>query len=66
MHATAPIRRWQRLGLCSLLCLAVPGLALAQSQTSTQARSTPPKKPAQTSSTPAKKSTQHPSGQATS
>jgi hypothetical protein len=61
MHTIAPVRRWPRLGLSSLLCLAVHGFALVQSQTST-----PPTKPAQTSSTPAKKSTHQASGQATS
>jgi hypothetical protein len=59
MHAIAQIRRWRRLGLCILVCLAVHGLALAQSETST-----PPKEPAQTSPSPVKKSTQHTSGQA--
>jgi hypothetical protein len=61
LHATAQIRRWERIGLCILLCLAVHGIAPAQSQTST-----PPRKPAQTSPSPAKKTTQHASGQATS
>jgi hypothetical protein len=59
MHATFQIRRWQRLGLHTLLCLALPALALAQSQTSTQTK-------AQTSPSPAKKTTQHASGQTTS
>ena len=40
------IRGWRRLGLCGVLCMAVNGLALAQT-----AASTPPKKPAQTSTT---------------
>jgi hypothetical protein len=61
LRATAPIRRWQRIGLSSLLCLAMHGIALAQSQTSTS-----PRKPAQTSPSPAQKTTQHASGQATS
>jgi peptidoglycan hydrolase-like protein with peptidoglycan-binding domain len=52
MHAIDQIRRWQRLGLCALLCLAVQGLAAAQSVSST-----PPKKPAQTSAK--QKSTHH-------
>jgi hypothetical protein len=39
------IRGWRRLGLCGVLCVAVP-LAIAQT-----AASTPPKKPAQTSTT---------------
>jgi len=46
------IRGWRQLGLCSLLCLAVPGLAMAQTQTST---ATAPTKPAQAAATPAKK-----------
>jgi hypothetical protein len=54
VHATAQFRRWRRVGLCSLLCLAVHGLAIAQSDTST-----PAKKPAQTSAKPAQTS-QHP------
>jgi hypothetical protein len=45
MLRSDPIRRWRRVGLCSLLCLAVHGLAIAQTETSTP----PPKKPAQTS-----------------
>lgn len=44
------IRRWQRVSLCGLLCLAAHGLAIAQTETST-----PPKKPAQTSAAPSKK-----------
>ena len=47
------------MGLCSLLCLAVPGFAIAQTETAT-----PPKKP-QTSTAPAAKTTQHTTGQAT-
>jgi len=39
------VRGWRRLGLCGVLCVAVP-LAIAQT-----AASTPPKKPAQTSTT---------------
>jgi hypothetical protein len=54
VHATSQIRSWRRVGLCSLLCLAVHGLAIAQSDTST-----PPKKPAQTSAKAAQTS-QHP------
>jgi hypothetical protein len=50
MHPSDKIRRWRRVGLCSLLCLAVHGLAMAQTQTSTV-----PKKPAQASAAPAKK-----------
>ena len=44
MHAIDQIRRWQRLGLCALLGLAVHWPAAAQSDSST-----PSKKPAQTS-----------------
>src|SRR5271157_3259619 len=40
------IRGWRRLGLCGVLCMAVHGLAVAQTTAST-----PPKKPAQTSTT---------------
>jgi cytoskeletal protein RodZ len=50
MRLAHQIRRWRRVGLCSLLCLAVHGLAMAQTQTSTA-----PKKPAQASAAPAKK-----------
>ena len=55
------IRRWRRLGLCGLLCLAVQGLAIAQSEIST-----PPKESVQTSSKPAQKSTHHTTTHATS
>ncbi len=48
MHWADQIRRWQRIGLCSLLCLAVHGLAIADT-------STPPKKPAHASAATAKK-----------
>ncbi len=44
------IRRWRRVGLCSLLCLAVHGLAMAQTPTSAA-----PEKPAHASAAPAKK-----------
>src|SRR6202158_4002519 len=50
MHGSDQIRRWRRVGLCTLLCLAVQGLAIAQTQTSAA-----PKKPAHASSAPAKK-----------
>lgn len=46
MHRTDQIRRWGRVGLCSLLCLAVHGFAAAQTDAST-----PPKKSAHTTST---------------
>ena len=49
------IRRWRRVGLCSLLCLAVHGLAIAQTETST-----PPKKPAHASATASAKRSAHP------
>ena len=57
MHWADQIRRWRRVGLCSLLGLAVHGFAVAQADTST-----PPKKPAHTTSTTKKHST---SGHAT-
>jgi hypothetical protein len=50
MHHSDQIRRWRRVGLCSLLCLAVHGLAMAQTQTSTASQ-----KPAHASAAPAKK-----------
>ena len=59
MLRSDPIRRWRRAGLCSLLCLAVPGLAVAQTETST-----PPTKPAQAAAAPAKKATHHATAQA--
>jgi hypothetical protein len=60
MHRSDQIRRWRRVGLCSLLCLAVHGLAIAEAQTST-----PPKKPAHASAAaPAKGSAHHTSGHA--
>jgi hypothetical protein len=49
------------VGLCSLLCLAVHGRAVAQTETST-----PPTKPAHASAVPAKASTHHTTGHATS
>ncbi len=60
MHRSDRIRRWRRVGICSLLCLAVHGLAMAQTETST-----PPKKPAQTYAAPAKKSTHSTAGHTT-
>lgn len=51
MHRPYQIRQWQQIGLCSLLCLAVHGLAIAQSEVSA-----PPKKPAQTTARAAPKS----------
>ncbi len=55
MHYSDPIRRWQQLGLCTLLCLISPGLAMAQTQTPA-----PLTRPAPASATPAKK---HPTSQ---
>jgi hypothetical protein len=55
------IRWWRRVGFCSLLCLAVHGRAIAQTETST-----PPTKPAHASAAPAKASTHHTTGHATS
>jgi hypothetical protein len=54
------MRRWRRVGLSSLLCLAVHGFAIAQTETTT-----PPEKPAQAAAAPAKKSTHNTSGHAT-
>jgi hypothetical protein len=55
MHWTAQIRRWRRIGpscaLCCVLCLALQGLAIAESETSQ-----PPKKPAESSPKLAQKS----------
>ena len=46
MRLADQIRRWRRAGLCSLLCLAVPGFAIAQTPDS-------PTKPAPGSTAPA-------------
>ena len=51
------IRHLRQVALYSLLCLAVHGLAIADT-------STPPTKPAQASTTPAAQATHHPSGHA--
>jgi hypothetical protein len=48
MHWADQIRRWRWMGLSTLLCLAVHGLAIADT-------STPPTKAAQTSTVPAAK-----------
>ena len=48
MYWAQQIRRWRRVGLCGLLCLAVHGLAIADTPT-------PPTKPAPASATPAAK-----------
>ena len=53
------IPRWRRIGLCGLLCLAVHGFAIAQTDTTT-----PPKKSARAATAPARKSAHHTSGQA--
>jgi Putative peptidoglycan binding domain len=53
------MRRWQRVGLCSLLCLAVHGFAVAQTETSP-----PPKKPAHASTAPTAKAKHHAIGHA--
>ncbi|MGD0793482.1 MAG: peptidoglycan-binding domain-containing protein [Terriglobales bacterium] len=60
MRLADQIRRWRRAGLCSLLCLAVPGLAVAQTETSTA-----PKKPARASAAPAVKAKHHTTWHAT-
>jgi len=59
MHWADQIRRSRRMGLYGLLCLAVHGLAIADTPT-------PPTKPAQASTTPAAKAKHHSSGHATS
>src|SRR5260370_27890934 len=51
MLQACKIRRWRRIGFCSLLCLAVHGVAIAETKTPTS-----PTKPAQASATQAKKS----------
>jgi hypothetical protein len=61
MHLADQIRRWRRVGFCSLLCLAVHGLAIAETQTPP-----PPKKPAHAAAAPAVNAKHHTSGQATS
>jgi peptidoglycan hydrolase-like protein with peptidoglycan-binding domain len=52
MHWADQIRRWRRMGLSTLLCLAVHGFAFADT-------STPPKKAAQASTLPAAKANHH-------
>jgi len=59
MHGSDQIRRWRRAGLCGVLCLAVHGLASAQT-------STPPKKPAHASAASASKAKHQTSGHTTS
>ena len=54
MYHSDQIRRWRRVGLCSLLGLAMHGLAMAQTQTSASPN-TAPQKPAHASAAPAKK-----------
>jgi putative peptidoglycan binding protein len=56
------LRRWRRVGLWSLLFLAVPVLASTGDQTST----TPPKKSAHVASAPAQKKKHHTAGHASS
>jgi|SRR5208282_539462 len=55
MHLAIQIRRWQQVGLLTLLCLAVHGFATAQT-------STTPANPPEASSTPAQ---QHPTSAST-
>jgi Putative peptidoglycan binding domain len=57
MRFVAQIRRWQKAGLSILLCLALHGLAIAQTSAATA-------KPVQTSAVPAKKT--HATSHATS
>ncbi len=54
------IRRWQRAGVCSLLCLAVHASAIAQTEASTS-----PEKQTHTATAPAAKAKQPTSGHAT-
>jgi len=63
MQSGVRIRRWRRVGLCSLLCLAVQGRVIAQTETET---STPPTKPKPASAAPAKKSAHHATSEGTS
>jgi peptidoglycan hydrolase-like protein with peptidoglycan-binding domain len=53
------IRRWRRVGLCGLLCVAVPGLAIADTPT-------PPTKPAPATATPTAKTKHRVSAASTS
>jgi hypothetical protein len=62
MHLADQIRGWRRVGLSSLLCLAVHGLAIAGTEPDT---STPPTKPAHASAAPAAKAKQPTSGRST-
>jgi hypothetical protein len=57
MHWADQIRRWRRMGLSTMLCVAVHGLAIADT-------STPPKKPTPTSAATAAKAAHQTSGHA--
>jgi peptidoglycan hydrolase-like protein with peptidoglycan-binding domain len=57
MHWADQIRRWRRMGLSTLLCVAVHGLAIADT-------STPPKKPTPTSAATAAKAAHQTGGHA--
>ncbi|HEY6302900.1 MAG TPA: peptidoglycan-binding domain-containing protein [Terriglobales bacterium] len=59
------IRRWRRIGLCSLLCLAVHGLAIAQTASAQTETSSPPSQPAQAATAPAAKAENPASASAT-
>jgi len=59
MHRADQIRGWRRVGFCSLLCLAVHGLAIAETPP-------PPKKPAHAAAAPAATAKHRTSGHATS
>jgi hypothetical protein len=59
MRPTDQMRRWRRVGLCSLLCVAAHGLAMAQTAPS------PPAQPAQATTAPAAKAENPASVQAT-
>lgn len=54
MDCCDQVRRWRRIGLISLLCLAVQGFAMAQTQTSTAS-----KKPAHSAHASAKHGKKH-------
>jgi hypothetical protein len=70
MFGLDQIRRWRRIGLCSLLCLAVHGLSAAQTASAQTAgaqaeTSSPPTQPAQAAAAPAAKAENPASASAT-
>jgi hypothetical protein len=58
MRLVHQIRHWQRIGFYSLLCLALPGFVIAQSQNETQSATQKPAPSSSSSAAPAAK-TQH-------